>query len=264
MIESFPTADMLIPAGTTFVLISTRLAFLFLTMPVFSSNVLPRNIRGAIVAVLSLAVFFGLPFGAVTITNPTAMIIALLGEAAVGTAAGVAARLVFAAVEAAGELIGVPMGMGFSQLIDPMSQSHSVVTARLLSLIISMIFLAVDAHHVVIKLVTKSFQVLRPGHVVLATGTGTSLAKDASLIFIGAVQLAAPVLLVIMASMFSLGILARAVPRVNLLVLSFAVSIILGLLTLRFAAFDIGGWMIGEVNRIEPLTLRTLDSFGSN
>lgn len=257
----FFDTELLLPLGVTISMIMTRLAFLFLAAPAFGSEVLPRQIGIAIVFAISIAVYTGLPEIALISLKPIDLLIAVLGEAALGAAAGLAARIVFAAVETAGQVMGVPMGLGFSQSVDPLTNSHTVVTSRFLGLIVAMLFFALDIHLVLIKYIIESFKVLGPGEVVFDGGVGIYLARKAGLMFTSAIQLAAPVLVVLMGVMVSLGILARIAPKVNLFVLSFAVSIGVGLIALKAAVPNIVAYTRGLVSSIEPFVGEVLRNF---
>ncbi len=261
MILSIPSADTVIPLFVTFSFVVLRIAFLFLTAPVLGASIMPMRIRVAVVVVISSAVFIGLPPTVAPSLDVVTLTGAVLGEAAVGAAAGLTARLVFSAIEGAGQLAGVPMGLGFSQMADPLSSSNAVVTSRFLGIIAALIFIGMDAHHVLIRLLAGSFRALPPGQIIPSPEAGKTLVKSASMVFSGAVQLAAPVLLVLLGVMLSIGLLARVAPKVNLLVLSFAISIALGLIAMRAALPEMGAWIRVAINRIEPLVAHILGTF---
>ncbi|MBN2342311.1 MAG: flagellar biosynthetic protein FliR [Deltaproteobacteria bacterium] len=257
----FLDTELLLPLALSIAMIMTRLAFLFLAAPAFGAQVLPRNIGIAIVFVLSIAVYAGLPEVTILSLKPIDLVIAAFGEAALGAAAGLTARIVFSAAETAGQVMGVPMGLGFSQSVDPLTDSQSVVTSRFLGIIVAMLFFALDIHLVLIKYVVESFKILGPGEVVFDGQVGLLLARKGAMMFSSAIQLAAPVLVVLMGIMVSLGILARIAPKVNLFVLSFAVSIGVGLLALKAAIPNIVAYTRGLVLSIEPFVSEVLRSF---
>ena len=262
MISMLPHSDMLVSYAIVFMLILVRVGALFLTAPMFNSQALTTGLRSAIVTVVSLAVFFSLPNGlAAPELEITGIIIAILGEIAIGTAAGLAAQLVFAAVDGAGRLMSIPMGLAFAQAIDPISGSGSAVVSRFFSVIVGLVFFCLDAHHVVLRLIAKSFHVLPPGKVIPQPLVGKSLAHHAGRIFVGSVQLAAPVLLVILGVMVAMGLLAKIAPKVNLFMLSFAVSIGLGIIALRGSLPNVVEWIRAEVMRMEPIAVQVISLF---
>jgi flagellar biosynthesis protein FliR len=68
-------------------------------------------------------------------------------------------------------------------------------------------------------------------------------------------------MIVLLGVMATVGLLARVAQKLNLLVLSFAISVGLGLITLRATLPDMAAWIRGVIGRIEPLTVQVLDGF---
>jgi flagellar biosynthesis protein FliR len=253
--------DALLPMGVLFLLVAARIGGLFLIAPIFSSQSISAKVRLTLVMVISFAVMLSLSSMTPPSLDMLSLIVALIGEVAVGAAAGLSAAIVLAAVETAGQLLGIPMGLGFSGAVDPMSGGNRVVTTRFLSLIATMVVLVLNVHHMLLELVAESFEVLPPGYAVPTMLASRLLLKDAAFIFDGAVRLAAPVMIVLLGVMATVGLLARVAQKLNLLVLSFAISVGLGLITLRAVLPDMVAWIRGVVMRIEPLTLQVLDGF---
>ncbi|MBN2717493.1 MAG: flagellar biosynthetic protein FliR [Deltaproteobacteria bacterium] len=250
---SFFDTELLLPVFIAIAMIMTRLVFLFLAMPSFGGSLLPRNILAAAVFVIAVAVYSGLPNIPYISFDPVTLIKAIFGEAVLGAAAGISARIIFGAVETAGQVLGVPMGLGFAQAVDPLSNSQSVVTSQFLGIIVSLMFFALDGHIILIRYIIESFKIMGPGEVVFSGDVGYVLASKGALMFNAAIQLAAPVLVTLMGVMVSLGMLARIAPKVNLFVLSFAVSIGVGLFALKAAIPNIVAFTRGLVLSIEPL-----------
>lgn len=259
---TFPqNIDSLIPLGVLFLMIATRIGGLFLIAPIFSSHTISAKIRLVLVLTISMAIMFSHPGSGPESTDVVSVIIALLGEAVVGLAAGLSARIVLASVETAGQLLSTPMGMGFASAADPLSGINQVVTSRFLSLIATIAFLALNMHHMLLSMMAQSFQVLPPGYALPSLVSSQLLMKNAAFIFDGAVRLAAPVMIVLLGVMATIGLLARVAPKMNLLVLSFAVSVGLGLVTLHSVLPDMMAWIRGVILRIEPITMEVLDGF---
>ncbi|MBN2529690.1 MAG: flagellar biosynthetic protein FliR [Deltaproteobacteria bacterium] len=256
----FMDTELLLPTFVTITMIMTRLGFLLLAIPTFGGNLVPKRILAAAIFVMSLAVYTGLPNLTPISLEPTDLIIAVFGEAALGACAGLASQLVFGAVETAGQVLGVPMGLGFSQAIDPLSNAQSVVTARLLGMIATLLFFALDIHLLLIRYIIDSFRILGPGQVIFSGDAGLVLVRKGGMMFSAAIQLAAPVLVTLMGVMVSLGMLARVAPKVNLFVLSFAVSIGVGLLSLKAAVPNIVAFTRALVLSIDTLVSDVLQS----
>ena len=259
---SFPQSfDALIPLAVEFFLVAARIGFLFITMPILSSRSIPARIQGALLVTVTVAVMSasidisGLPM------DPVGILTSLVGEAGIGAAAGLCAHIMLAAVETGGQLLGTPMGLGFSGAVDPSSGGNMIITSRFLSLIATMAILVLNIHHILLAMVVRSFTLVPPGKATLSFASAHQLVAGAAFIFSGAVQLAAPVLLVILGVMVTVGLLSRVAPKMNLLVLSFGISIGLGLLSLRAALPDMTAWIRGTMLRIEPFALEIVEGF---
>jgi flagellar biosynthetic protein FliR len=261
MRELVPSSADLAALAVIAALASVRVLSMFAVAPVFGSMVLPKRIRVAIAVALVLALMPTLAGGPEPRAEVSWVVVAAMGEGALGLAAGLAARIVFSAVEAGGELIGVSMGLGFSSTVDPMNGLSNGVTSQFLGVIVGLVFLATDGHHLLLRMVAQSFEALPPGQVLPSAAAGPALAQSAGVILQGMVQLAAPVVIVLLGVMLAMGFLARVAQRVNLFVLSFAVSIAVGLLTLRAVMPDMIVWINGMLGRMEAIVSSAIAAF---
>ena len=108
--------------------------------------------------------------------STVALLLALSAETAIGLLLGLVAQFVFGAVQMAGELAGMQMGLGLASLIDPQSHDRVVVLAQWQSALALLLFLAVDGHHMLIQAVAESFRRVPPGAVGLsAAGFGMTV-----------------------------------------------------------------------------------------
>lgn len=253
--------DALIPLAVTFFLVAARIGFLFITMPALSSRAIPMRIQGALLVTVTFAVMTSLPSLKHLPVDAVGILKAMLGEAAIGAAAGLTAQIMMAAVETAGQVLGIPMGLGFSGTVDPSSGGNVIITTFFLQLIAMMLLLVLNVHHMLLALIVKSFVLLPPGAVEISFVSAHKLVSGAAVIFEGSVQLAAPVLLVILGVMVTVGLLSRVAPKMNLLVLSFAISVGLGLYTLYVALPDMTAWIRGAMMRIEPFAVEVVEGF---
>jgi flagellar biosynthetic protein FliR len=107
-------------------------------------------------------IFPGLTLPAVTGTEKLALtLVRMGGEVIIGAAIGFAARIVFAAVQMAGEIIGIQMGVSIANIIDPITSTQVSIVAEFLYLIALLIFLVVDAHHIFVYAMSESYRVCR-------------------------------------------------------------------------------------------------------
>ena len=153
----------------------------------------------------------------------------------IGLVIGLAVRLVFGALEIAGELLGVQMGFGAVQLLDPMTAQHSSVMSEYFRIIAMLVFLSLNAHMVVVAAIVSSYETIPPFGARLSSALGEEVLQLSQHMFVVALQLSAPVLVVIILINILLAMLGRAVVQINVFVLSFPITILGGLLVLGLA-----------------------------
>lgn len=227
------TGDLLLPSiGVAIV----RPLFAFLPLPLAGTKPLPPLLQASLA--LALAVFV-LPQVALDKSQlePLAMVLLVLGEAAIGLAIGLALSLAVASARIAGELIGGAMGIGFAALIDPEHGQSVPTVGQFLSLTAVALFMALDGPVVLVGIVHDSYRAMPPGQ-----GLDLDLAHRVALsggsMFAGALRLAMPVLVATLIVQLALGVVARVAPAINLLAVGLPATLIVGLLvlTLGFAA----------------------------
>jgi flagellar biosynthetic protein FliR len=173
-----------------------------------------------------------------------ALWLALVMETLVGLLLGLVAQFVFGAVQMAGELAGVQMGFGLAGLIDPQSHDRAVALAQWQSTFAILLFLSVDGHHVLIQAVAESFRRVPAGAVDLGAPALAMALAFAGEIFVLALKVAAPVLVLVLLVNGCLGALAKLIPQLNVMVVGFPISVAAGLFVLAAA---------------QPYTLRLLE-----
>ncbi|KIU01746.1 flagellar biosynthetic protein FliR, partial [Staphylococcus aureus] len=89
--------------------------------------------------------------------------LAIAAEALIGLAMGFVLQVAFAAPMVASEVISMSMGLGFANAVDPASGHATPAIGTFLSLMLTLIFLALDGHLVLVELVVRSYEVMPPG-----------------------------------------------------------------------------------------------------
>ncbi|SFK44410.1 flagellar biosynthetic protein FliR [Nitrosomonas aestuarii] len=156
----------------------------------------------------------------------------LIQQMIIGVAIGLVMRIVFVAVEMAGEIIGLQMGLAFAIFFDPQSAGQVALVGRFLGIIASLAFLAIDGHLLMIALIAQSFNTLPIGTDGIAFPTFNTLANWGSEIFKSGLQLALPVLTALLITNLALGILTRAAPQLNIFAVGFPLTLSIGFLML--------------------------------
>lgn len=217
---------------TAFIWPLARILALIMSAPVFSNPGMPLRVRVGLAIMITLIV-------APTLGSPPAIdpgslagLFILAQQIVIGLALGFAIRLVFVAVEMAGELTGLQMGLGFAVFFDPQHAGQTPVVGQFLGLVATLAFLAVDGHLQMIYFLSLSFSTLPIGTASLEAPTFIMLTHWGTEIFRSGVLLAMPILAALLIANLALGILTRAAPQLNLFAVGFPLTLGLGLLML--------------------------------
>lgn len=203
-----------------------RILAMLASAPVFESRALQRRVRIGLAACIAIILMPILP--PPPPISDTHSIYILIQQILIGTAMGFTMRLVFAAFEVAGDLLGLQMGLAFAQFIDPQRGGTTPLLGSYLNLLASLIFLALDGHLLVITAIINSFELVPIGSSLKVLNLEV-VAASGSVMFLIAMQIAIPVLAALVISNLILGILARAAPQLNIMSIGFSITITAGI-----------------------------------
>jgi flagellar biosynthetic protein FliR len=213
----------------------TRILGLIAASPLFGNTSVPMSIKISLGVLLAAIMAPAIP--ALPAADPMSMagLLILLQELLIGLAMGFAMRIVFAAVEMAGEVSSLTMGLGFATFFDPMSSGRSSAVSQFLALIATMAFLATNAHLLLLSALAESFVTMPVSATPMAAGAPLELARWGARIFSAGLQLSLPIVAALLITNVALGILTRAAPQLNIFGIGFPVTLGVGLLVLSLS-----------------------------
>ncbi|HEU4852619.1 MAG TPA: flagellar biosynthetic protein FliR [Telluria sp.] len=226
-----------------------RMLGLIAAAPLFGNTAVPTTVKVMLGALLALVIAPAIP--AMPAAHPTSMagLLILAQEMLIGLAMGFAMRIVFAAVEMAGEVASLTMGLGFASFFSPLSGGTSSAISQFLALIATMAFVAVNGHLVLIEVLAESFYTLPVSATPLSIGGPYELARWGGEIFRSGLQLSLPLVTALLMTNIALGILTRAAPQLNLFGIGFPITLGAGFLVLSLALPYLSGPIQGLFNR---------------
>jgi flagellar biosynthetic protein FliR len=213
----------------------TRILGLVAAAPLFGNASVPASVKVSLGVLLALIVTPTVP--ALPAADPMSMagLLILVQEALIGLAMGFTVRIMFAAVEMAGEISSLTMGLGFATFFDPTTQGRSSAISQFLSLVATMAFLAVNAHLVLLSALVESFYALPVAADPVYGGGFKQMADWGGKIFSAGVQLSLPMVAALLITNVALGILTRAAPQLNLFGIGFPITLGVGLLVVSMS-----------------------------
>jgi len=204
-----------------------RILGMFATAPLFNNAKIPARTKLALGVLLTLLVAPAVP--ALPATEPASLagLLILMQQMVIGLAMGMAMRIIFSAVELAGDIIGMTMGLGFATFYDPQSAAHSSAISQFLALVLLMLYLAANVHLMLVSALVDSFTTLPVGAGSFSASL-EQLVSWGGRIFSAAVQLSLPIVAALLINNIALGILTRAAPQLNIFGIGFPVAIGVG------------------------------------
>ncbi len=162
-----------------------------------------------------------------------------LVELLVGLSVGVGAALVFAAMMMLGEFLAVQGGLGAAQAIDPTTGTTSPAIGMALQAFALLIFLAIDGHHDLIRGIAASFEYLPVGGALPSPDFFLEMSRLGSAVWKISFQIAAPVTVAIFIQNIATGVLGRAMPQLNILIVNLPLHVGIVFLMIGLGADDL-------------------------
>lgn len=216
-----------------FIVIFTRTLGVMIVAPILGDNNIPGQIKVAIAFLLSL-IFFPVvaapSFGASP--DMGRMFFVAATEFGVGLLIGFTARLLFTGISLAGEIAGFQMGVSIANIFDPSSEAQVSMIGQIQVIFALLLFVTLDGHHLLIEALVESFRIVAPGALVLKEEGMRFLVDQVGNIFLIGLKVGAPMIVALLAANFSMGLIARSVPQLNVIVVGFPFTIGLGILFL--------------------------------
>lgn len=219
----------------------TRILGLITAAPLFGNKSVPVRVKVALGVMLAAIMAPTIPAAPAADPLSLAGFLILLQELLIGLSMGFAMRVIFAAIEMAGEVSSMTMGLGFATFFDPLSQGRSSAVSQFMALVATMAFLAVNAHLVLLEALAESFYTLPISASPISVGAPYEMARWGGKIFAAGLQMALPIVAALLITNIALGILTRAAPQLNLFGIGFPITLGVGLLVISLLMPYLGG-----------------------
>ena len=231
--------------------IIVRMGIVLFMLPVFNSASVPHAIKALFVVSFSVMLF---PFVRQNVRpipfELLPLVSVVFGELIFGVFFALSMLLIISAFEFAAELIDFEMGFGFAQTAAPQGRARISVLAAFAQLLAVMIFLSINGHLIVIKILVHSFKTIPVGSFALSAGLFRRMIMLSGLLFVLAIKLAAPVMAALILSQVGMGLMSKFAPQVNILATSFPLTITIGMLFFGITLVSWGGLGVQAFTRL--------------
>lgn len=215
-----------------YLLVASRTAAVFFAAPPFAARQIPAQWRAGFGLVVALVL---LPIVPVPAGLPQTLIPWLawaIRETALGLAIGWTANLVFAGVQLGGQLLDTELGFGIVNVLDPQTGQQLPLVGNFQYLLALLVLFLTNGHYMILAALARSFTLVPVGAAVLRPNLADTVTTLTGGVFLTAFKLAAPVLGAGFVTTVALGIMARAVPQMNVFIVGMPLKLAAGLIIL--------------------------------
>lgn len=212
-------------------LVFTRVAGALTVLPGIGDSYVPPRVR--LVLALATAVLVtpalaprlpGLP------ASPPALAVLLFGEILIGLFLGLIARLLLTALDIAGTIIAMNLGLAAASMFNPAMMTQGSLVGALLTMLGLLLVFLTDLHHLFLLAIVGSYDLWLPGVLPPIGDITDVIARLVARSFLIAIELSAPILMVNMIFQLGLGLLARLMPAIQVFFIAVPVQVVVGVL----------------------------------
>jgi len=202
-------------------------------MPIIGDRVVPARIKGGLAVLVAFVIFPSVPADPQVLSfDFITLFFKMISEIMIGAILGFTVRLIFSAVELAGQLVGFQMGLAVANVIDPDSSSQVSIVAQFQYIIAVLLYLSMNGHHALFLGMADSFKVLPlPGGFQMSGPLYEAVMASIKDMFSIALKIGAPIIAVLLFMSVGLGLVARTVPQINIFIVAIPLQIAVGLIT---------------------------------
>ncbi|MCQ6258897.1 flagellar biosynthetic protein FliR [Pseudomonas sp. Q11] len=234
----------------SFILPLFRVTAVLMSMPVFGTTLVPTRIRLYFALAITVVIAPGLPpMPPVNALDLSALML-IAEQILIGVLMGFSLQLFFQSFVVAGQIISIQMGMGFASMVDPTNGVNSAVIGQFLTMLVTLLFLAMNGHLVVFEVLTESFTTLPVGSAMLVNHFW-DIAGKLGWVLGAAMVLVLPAITALLVVNIAFGIMTRAAPQLNIFSIGFPLTLVLGLVIFWISLGDI-------LNQYQPLATQAL------
>jgi len=207
-----------------------RALALFTSLPVLGQRIVPVRVRIALAFFIAVAAQATLPPMPTVALDSAAALLVAAQQVLIGVSLGFAVRIVFAAVEFAGELIGLQMGLNFAGFFNPMTGGESTAASRFFGVSVSWLFIVMGGHLLLIGAVVQSFNAFPVGPEPFAFLRTVQPQIWGAEVFRLGLWIALPLVAMLLFVNLVLGIISRVASQMGIFSIGFPITVSVGLI----------------------------------
>ena len=222
----------------TFLWPMLRISALMISASIFSLTAFSLRLRILLALVLAWLVY---PLHNWPLLDPSTApgLLEVFNQIMIGSVMGLILQVVVGAIVVGGQSIAAAMGLSMANMLDP-NMGNVPVISQLMIVMSTLIFVGFGGHAILLGLISESFHSLPIGTSILNQNVYGRVLQWSSMVFLGAVLMALPVMVSLLFINIGLGVVTRAAPSLNIFAVGFPAMIIAGFLILIISMESIG------------------------
>ncbi len=207
-----------------------RTLALFSAIPVLSQRSVPLRVRVGLAFLITVCAQASLPEMQVVALDSGLAVLVVVQQVLIGLTLGFSARIVFAAIEFAGELVGLQMGLNFAGFFDPATGGQTTAVSRFFGTVVAWLFVIVNGHLLMIAALTESFRAFPVGPEPFAFLRALQPHAWGAEIFKLGLWIALPMVAMLLFINLVLGVISRVSQQMNIFAIGFPITLSVGLI----------------------------------
>lgn len=218
---------------------------------VIAGNYVPTTVRALLALTFTVCVLPSVPAVPPDLTPFSVEgLLTVASEVLKGLAMGFMTQFIAQIFTMAGQTIAMQTGLGFASLVDPVSGTNAPVVGQFFTILCTLVFFSMNGHLVFFRLMLESFTTVPVGQDFLPANGLYGIAAFGSFMFQAALAVALSSICTMLIVNFTLGVMTRAAPQLNIFSLGFAVSMLVGITTLVVSLGAFMGNFTQDLNEI--------------
>jgi len=216
-----------------FMLILIRVGAIIISLPLFGSEDIPRIAKAGIIILLTILAYPCVEIPArLSEIKLLGLLPSIISEIIIGAMIGFSAKIIFESVQLVGGLIGRQMGFGIARVMDPITGAQFSVVSQFYNILIILLFIATNMHHILISAIVTSFEKIPLLHCYLTPDLFEYIIKISSDIFSLGVKLGAPIIAILLFTTAAFGMINKSVPQLHIMIVGMPLKITAGLIAI--------------------------------
>jgi flagellar biosynthesis protein FliR len=240
-------------------LILVRVGMVLFLFPFFSSRLIPLPCKAGLCVLLTVLFFPVVDLGSARLpASGPGVFQLLIAEFVVGMILGLMVQVFFEAVRMMGQMVGFQTGFAITNILDPQSGIQVSILSNMAYLVALMLFLSLDGHHLFLRALRDSYDILPVGALALKDEPLAELVGKLGDMFVLAIKMGAPAIVGLLFMKAAMGLVTKAIPQMNVMIVAFPLQIVVGLFLFGISLRVVLMLTDQYLATLSPLLLNTL------